>query len=143
MPANALRLAFSSLLLCVTAACQPQAPAAASAPPPAPDTATAPTAPEVPREQGQTTTYRYQCGELDVTASFHGEGDADISFNGRILKLPHAPADSGARYADANGNEFWSRADAEASLQLAGEPPRICHGPAAAFLRRPAHAVPA
>lgn len=121
------------------AACQPETSTSKTpaATPDDPTAVTAPTEPAIPDKQGQTTTYRYRCGELDVTANFHGEGDADISFNGRSLRLPHVVAASGARYADAAGNEFWSKGEAEAQLTLQGEPPRACTGPGAqlAFLR--------
>lgn len=126
----ALPLCLLSLL--TLAACQPATPPAAPvAAPTSPTAAAAPTAPEIPEQQGQTTTYLYQCGELAVTASFHGEGDADLSFNGRVLKLPHVVAASGARYADAQGNEFWSKGLAQATLTLAGQAPRSCAGPGA------------
>lgn len=123
----------SCLLLILLSACQrTAAPEPAAAPAPDnPTAATAPTEPSIPEQQGQTTTYLYQCNELAVTASFHGEGDADLSFNGRVLKLPHVVAASGARYADASGNEFWSKGQAEAVLTLAGEAPRACAGPGA------------
>lgn len=121
-------------LACWLAACQPTGPAqpatTAAAPTDASDAA-APTTPEIPKKDGQTTTYRYQCGDLDVTANFRGEGDAEFVFNGRVLKLPHAQAASGARYADAQGNEFWSKGEAEALLTLQGQPPRTCVGPGA------------
>lgn len=121
------------LLFVLLSACQrTAAPEPAAAPAPEnPTAATAPTEPSIPEQEGQTTTYLYQCNELAVTASFHGEGDADLSFNGRVLKLPHVVAASGARYADASGNEFWSKGQAEALLTLAGEAPRTCAGPGA------------
>ena len=121
-------------LACGLAACQPDPsakPVAAVPPPTDASDAAAPTAPDIPKKDGQTTTYRYQCGELDVTANFRGEGDAEFVFNGRVLKLPHVPAASGARYADAQGNEFWSKGEAEARLTLQGQPPRTCVGPGA------------
>lgn len=136
MPHRALCL---FVLVGLLAACKPQTPAPAATPAPVddPTAVAAPTTPAIPEQQGQTTTYRYQCGELAVTANFHGEGDADINFNGRVLRLPHVPAASGARYADDAGNEFWSKGDADALLTLAGEAPRGCTGPGAqlAFLR--------
>ena len=41
------------------------------------------------------------------------------------LALPRREAASGARYADANGNEFWEKGDT-ATLTLSGTPPRAC-----------------
>ncbi len=122
---------FPFVLSLALAACSPQTPPDQAQTPPAPGTAAAPTEPDIPTKQGQTTSYRYQCGELDVTAHFHGEGDADIGFNGRILTLPHVSAAEGARYADAAGNAFHSSAAGEANLIVAGEAPRVCRGPGA------------
>lgn len=131
MRPHALTLCLFSIAL--LPACQRDvAPAATTTPAPDnPTAAAAPTEPSIPEQQGEATTYLYQCQELAVTATFHGEGDADLSFNGRVLKLPHVVAASGARYADADGNEFWSKGQAEALLTLAGEAPRSCAGPGA------------
>ena len=41
------------------------------------------------------------------------------------LALPRREAASGARYADANGNEFWDKGDT-ATLTLSGTPLRAC-----------------
>lgn len=127
-----LLLPLSLVLATTLAACQQTDPPPATPPAPHnPTAAAAPTEPSIPEQQGQTTTYLYQCGELAVTASFHGEDDADLSFNGRVLKLPRVVSASGARYADAAGNEFWSKGDVEAILTLAGEAQRSCTGPGA------------
>lgn len=76
-------------------------------------------------------TYRYQCGDLAVTAVFHGpEGGVDLDIDGRKLALPHATSGSGARYADEAGNEFWSKGTTQAMLTLAGEKRRDCSGSA-------------
>lgn len=126
------------------AACKPtEPPAQPAAPAPAttavgPAVATAPVGdpaappPLTPAEEDATTTYTYQCGDLTVTANFHGAGNADITFNGRNLSLPQVPAGSGAKYADADGNVFWGKGDAEAVLTLKGEAMRNCIRPAAA-----------
>lgn len=125
-------LPLSLVLAAALAACQQTTPPPASTPAPnSPTAAAAPTEPSIPEQQGQTTTYLYQCGELAVTASFHGDDAADLSFNGRALKLPRVVSASGARYADADGNEFWSKGDVEAVLTLAGEAQRSCTGPGA------------
>ncbi|HVK50366.1 MAG TPA: MliC family protein [Pseudoxanthomonas sp.] len=125
-------LPLSLLLAAALAACQQTpAPPAATPAPQSPTAAAAPTEPSIPEQQGQTTTYLYQCGELAVTASFHGDDDADLTFNGRVLKLPRVVSASGARYADTGGNEFWSKGDVEAILTLAGEAQRSCTGPGA------------
>jgi len=48
-----------------------------------------------------------------------------IAFSGRTLALPHVESLTGARYADAAGNEFMRQADA-AKLILAGDEGRDC-----------------
>jgi membrane-bound inhibitor of C-type lysozyme len=75
-------------------------------------------------------TRTYQCGDLAVTATFDGVGAMDLGFSGGPLTLPQVEAASGARFADAQGNEFWSKGEA-ATFTLAGQQPRACT-PAAA-----------
>jgi uncharacterized membrane protein len=48
-----------------------------------------------------------------------------LAFSGRTLTLPHVESLTGARYADAAGNEFMRQADG-AKLILAGEESRDC-----------------
>lgn len=70
---------------------------------------------------------QWQCGDLRVQADFD-TGNADrvtLAFDGRQLILPHAVAASGARYADATGNEFWTKGG-EGRLNLQGQPGRTC-----------------
>jgi membrane-bound inhibitor of C-type lysozyme len=42
------------------------------------------------------------------------------------LTLTLVPAASGAKYADGEGNEFWTKGLDEGLLTLAGEAMRIC-----------------
>lgn len=109
--------ALAALLL---AACTAENPA------PAPDLARAPTGP-TPAPGGATgETFHWQCGEIGVASHYLGDADlVELSLSGRTLVLPIAVAASGARYADAAGNEFWTRGDT-ASLALAGEAVREC-----------------
>lgn len=68
----------------------------------------------------------WQCGEVRVGAAFDKTADrVTLSLSGRRLQLPHAVAASGARYADAAGNEFWTKGDS-GTLTLAGEDKRDC-----------------
>lgn len=68
----------------------------------------------------------YRCGELTVSAIFRGQDRATIAIGDRKLELMLVPAASGARYADAAGNEFWAKGLDEAILTLAAEAPRSC-----------------
>jgi membrane-bound inhibitor of C-type lysozyme len=68
----------------------------------------------------------YQCGELAVSAVFRGEDRAMLAIGDRKLDLALVPAASGAKYADGQGNEFWTRGPDEAMLTLAGEATRSC-----------------
>jgi uncharacterized membrane protein/uncharacterized lipoprotein YbaY len=68
----------------------------------------------------------WECGELGVMSRYdRRNGAVRLSFNGRVLDLPIARAASGARYADAHANEFWTKG-ATGQLALAGEPARDC-----------------
>ena len=71
--------------------------------------------------------YAYQCGDLAVTGHFTLE-QVTLDMGGKTLVLPQAMSASGARYADAQGNEFWGKGLKDATLTLAGEAPRTCSG---------------
>jgi membrane-bound inhibitor of C-type lysozyme len=77
----------------------------------------------------------YQCGEISVSADFHGTGPVRLRFNGTELTLPQVESGSGARYADELGNEFWNKGD-EAMFTIAGQQMRRC-SPAATPPERP------
>ncbi len=121
--------------LLAACAAEQRVPSAADRAPAPPATSAAPVAPppQVPADAEATTTYLYQCGDWDVTASFHGEVDADIGFNGRVLKLPRHQGGTGARYVDAVGNLFWVVSEGEALLSLQGQADRRCTRPPPAF----------
>ena len=127
-------IAFATLALaaCTLAACQKPARDAAPPPPPAPATAPAPPAPPPAPAPASTAsaplnTIAYQCGDKTISVAFgEGEAPAVLSFDGKTLTLPHAISASGARYADDQGNELWTKGMTDGMLTLAGEAQRLC-----------------
>lgn len=73
------------------------------------------------------TTANWQCGELAVVTRFDDEAlqSMRLAHSGQELVLDSAEAEEGARFADAAGNEFWSR-PGKVSLALAGKPAIEC-----------------
>ncbi|KAF1687950.1 hypothetical protein B1992_00480 [Pseudoxanthomonas broegbernensis] len=68
----------------------------------------------------------WQCDDQHVAARFDNDaGTVTLTHDRGQLMLPQAVAASGARYADANGNEFWSKGPA-GTLTLSGTPAREC-----------------
>lgn len=120
IPIRGLPIAVLAVAL---AACQPQpAPPAADAPADDAASASIPGEGLAPGER-----LNFQCGELALGVTFDEGGErARLSFSGRQLELPIAVSASGARYADDDGNEFWSKGLEDASLTLAGEERREC-----------------
>lgn len=71
-------------------------------------------------------TSHWQCSDLRVTSAYDPDGESvTLSMSGRNLKLPIATSASGARYADTQGNEFWTKGRG-GTLTLAGEQQREC-----------------
>ena len=69
----------------------------------------------------------YACGDLAVKVRFDNTADtAVLAIGDRVLTLPLAVSGSGARYADTQGNELWTKGMEDGTLTLAGEPPRTC-----------------
>ena len=111
-----------ALALPLAAGCQP------ASPPPQPgEPAAAPASPETP--QGDTpaaplpdsTTANFRCGDLLANARFdNARAELTLTIATRRTVLPQAMAASGARYADAKGNEFWNKGDS-ATLKLDGQ----------------------
>lgn len=66
----------------------------------------------------------YQCGDLLMSART-GRDEAQLSFSGRDILLPHVAAGSGAKYDDGKGNTFWSKGE-EAMLTLEGKEQGAC-----------------
>jgi membrane-bound inhibitor of C-type lysozyme len=68
----------------------------------------------------------YRCGDLEVAAVFTELESAVLTIDDRTLTLTSVPAASGAKYADGEGNEFWTKGLEQGLLTLAGEAQRSC-----------------
>jgi putative lipoprotein len=77
---------------------------------------------------GISETHFYRCRELDVTATFHGDGPVELTYSGTSrgtsLSLARVSSASGARYADDSGDEFWTQDGA--MIAIAGQERRTC-----------------
>lgn len=121
--------------LLMLGACQPSGPTPDTTPDdPAPQTAVAAPEPTVPAPPASApaapapTTApdaeHWQCGEVLLDARLDAE-TMHLDFSGRTLALPHVESLAGARYADADGNEFMRQGEG-AKLILAGDESRDC-----------------
>lgn len=109
-PRLTLPLAFAVVLS--AAACQPEGRDA-----PLPAEASAPAAQGIETSN----TFHWQCNEVGVASTYTDDAQrVTLAFSGRELALPIAVSASGARYADADGNEFWTKGDS-GTLVLAAE----------------------
>jgi membrane-bound inhibitor of C-type lysozyme len=134
---TAARLAGAVTALVLLGACRPAAPETAAPAPTSPPVAEAPVAPvaevvesappALPVASAATPVEtHWQCGDQRVAARFDPTSQTLSLIHERgQLTLPRIESASGARYADANGNEFWDKADA-ARLTLSGTPARDC-----------------
>ena len=69
---------------------------------------------------------QWECDDQHVAARFdNNAGTVSVTHERGELLLPQVTSASGARYADANGNEFWNTGD-QATLTLSGAPQRQC-----------------
>ncbi|MCD0246477.1 MliC family protein [Xanthomonas melonis] len=104
--------------------------ASVDGPPPRPGTASAPSdAPSLPADA-----VAWRCGPRRVTTRFDPASDAlRLTLEQRTLTLLGAQAGSGARFADAQGNQFWEHGG-EATLSLAGGEAVKCVHEAAATI---------
>jgi len=130
--------ASAFLLTLALAACSGEAPApapAADTPPPPPPPAAAEDAPPTgsiaarDAETEPSNTVNYDCEGMRITLAQEGEGaDARVKFvvDGVTLDLPRAETAQGDRFADADGNAFWSHGTDEARLALQGQHERNC-----------------
>ncbi|KFA23783.1 MliC family protein [Xanthomonas vasicola] len=93
--------------------------ASVTGPLPRPGKTSAPTAPGTgPALPAQAVAWR--CGQRLITTRFDAAADAlELTLEDRRLLLLSAQAASGARFADAQGNQFWEHVG-EATLALAG-----------------------
>lgn len=74
--------------------------------------------------------YHYQCSDNSVHVTFDGYQAATVVIGGLPKTLPLVASDSGMRYADGTGNEFFSTGGSEAQLRLKGEGMVMCSGQA-------------
>ena len=129
--------ASAFLLTLALAACSGEAPApapAADTPPPPPPAAAedAPPTGSIAARDAETepsNTVNYDCEGMRITLAQEGEGaDARVKFvvDGVTLDLPRAETAQGDRFADADGNAFWSHGTDEARLALQGQHERNC-----------------
>lgn len=118
-------------VLVMLGACRPAQPDAVVAP--APTEATPAPAPVQPTASataapnpGTPVETHWQCGDQRVAARLDPASQTLTLIHERgQLALPQVVAASGTRYADANGNEFWSKGSG-ATLTLSGTPAREC-----------------
>ena len=129
--------ASAFLLTLALAACSGEAPAptpAADTPPPPPPAAAedAPPTGSIAAREAEaepSNTMNYDCEGIRITLAQEGEGaDARVKFvvDGVTLDLPRAETAQGDRFADADGNAFWSHGTDEARLALQGQHERNC-----------------
>jgi len=135
LPTGAAAVLPLAVALLALAACRPAEPVAAGPGAGAgldtPAAAAATASDAVASAEGMRET-QWQCGDQRVAARFDPQADAlTLTHDRGQLLLPRASAASGARYADANGNEFWDHGN-EAMLTLSGTPARDCVGPSGA-----------
>ncbi|GAB3355458.1 hypothetical protein [Lysobacter tyrosinilyticus] len=85
-----------------------------------------------PDEQAQThktatTVTRWKCGTLAVATHFDDDSLESITLETpeRMFTLKSMANEDGVRFADAAGNEFWSR-PGKVTLSLVGQPAMEC-----------------
>lgn len=78
--------------------------------------------PSASTHRAATAATRWQCDKLAVTTHFDDESLESITLETpeRMLTLKSMANEDGARFADAAGNEFWSR-PGKVSLTLVGQ----------------------
>jgi putative lipoprotein len=116
-----MRTALACLAVLLASACRPDAaPADRPDTAPASRTATAAATPDA-AAAADVIVAHFRCGDLAVGARFvNARRELVLTPGPRRLVLPQVVAASGARYADAGGNEFWNKGDA-ATLVLDGQ----------------------
>lgn len=105
-------LVVASALTVALAACKPaQQDEAATDTATAPDATTAQQPAPAPTHKAATTVTRWSCGKLAVSTHFDDDSLESITLETpeRMLTLKSMANEDGARFADAAGNEFWSR----------------------------------
>ncbi|MDR6673234.1 MliC family protein [Xanthomonas sp. 1678] len=117
-------LVFSLLLPLSLAACgRAPAPATTAAPAATQPAGAATGAPATdPEVQADALRVHWQCGDSAVQADVDAARErVALLVNGRTLHMHRVDADSGARYADAQGNAFWEQPQDAATLTLSGQ----------------------
>lgn len=83
-------------------------------------------APAAPAADNAHVTVAWNCDGKPVAADYDNAGHAvRLQIGPELITLPAAASGSGARYADAAGNEFWEH-QGEATLTLAGGKAQAC-----------------
>jgi membrane-bound inhibitor of C-type lysozyme len=108
------------------AACQPAQQADSTAPGTAAATGEAPPPAAAPTSDERV--YAFRCGDLAVQATYRGQDSATVVVGDRTFVMAAEIAASGAKYADEQGNVFWTKGTTEGTLTLKGEPDRACTG---------------
>lgn len=133
VPATALLLTFA--LGACGGESTPASPAVDTPPPPPPAVTAAEEAPPTgslaarEAEAEPSNTINYDCEGTRITLAQEGEGDdARVQFvvDGVTLDLPRVETTQGDRFADSEGNVFWSHGADEARLTLQGQHERNC-----------------
>jgi len=73
----------------------------------------------VAQERSRNAVESWRCGDLLVEAH-HIDEQLELDTGARLLRLSPTASASGARYADEQGNVFWSKASDQALLELDG-----------------------
>lgn len=82
--------------------------------------------PGIPAADNAHITVAWNCDGKPVSADYDNtRHEVRLQIGAELLTLPGAPSGSGARYADAAGNEFWEH-QGESTLTLAGGKPQAC-----------------
>jgi membrane-bound inhibitor of C-type lysozyme len=82
--------------------------------------------PNAPAADNAHITAAWNCDGKPVSADYDNtRHEVRLQLGAELLTLPAAPSGSGARYADAAGNEFWEH-QGESTLTLAGGKAQAC-----------------
>jgi hypothetical protein len=115
-----------SILLAIALSLVACKPSGSGEPSTSPDAATTPPA-SASTHRAATVLTRWQCDKLAIATHFDDESLESITLEtpDRMLTLKSMANEDGARFADAAGNEFWSR-PGKVSLALVGQPTVDC-----------------
>lgn len=124
LPTLACSVVAAFVLMLSLGACSPSGQQGIAAP--ADDAATAPPARAEHGRDAMAVT-RWRCGEVAVSTHFDDASLESITLQTpeRTLTLKSMANEDGARFADAAGNEFWSR-PGKVNLTQVGQPTLEC-----------------